>query len=138
MSFADLELLRQGVRPEPLVQAICDFLDKQPSLVDRVRRSGGMRWLCRTARSGLVALHRSGVGFRTCAGRRWKPPVLEPWEEPVDDLEQPMVWHPAVLRQWCADKERWRARRRVRDAAQRAIAAGYEGAQAPAARETAS
>jgi hypothetical protein len=38
MSFADLELLRQGVRLEPLLQGICDFLDKQPALVDRVRR----------------------------------------------------------------------------------------------------
>jgi IS5 family transposase len=38
MSFADLELLRQGVRLEPLLQAICDFLDKQPALVERVRR----------------------------------------------------------------------------------------------------
>jgi hypothetical protein len=31
MSFADLELLRQGVRLEPLLQAICDFLDKSLS-----------------------------------------------------------------------------------------------------------
>src|SRR5262252_839505 len=38
MSFADLELLRQGVRLEPLLQAICDFLDKQPVLIERVRR----------------------------------------------------------------------------------------------------
>src|SRR4029077_5005035 len=38
MSFADLELLRQGVRLEPLLQAICDFLDKQPALLERVRR----------------------------------------------------------------------------------------------------
>jgi transposase, IS5 family len=38
MSFADLELRRQGVRLEPLLQAICDFLDKQPALVERVRR----------------------------------------------------------------------------------------------------
>jgi IS5 family transposase len=38
MSFADLELLRQGVRLEPLLQAICDFLDRQPALVERVRR----------------------------------------------------------------------------------------------------
>src|SRR5580693_2242793 len=38
LSFADLELLRQGVRLEPLLQAICDFLDKQPALVERVRR----------------------------------------------------------------------------------------------------
>src|ERR1700719_2695625 len=37
MSFADLELLRQGVRLEPLLRAICDFLDKQPALVERVR-----------------------------------------------------------------------------------------------------
>jgi transposase, IS5 family len=35
MSFADLELLRQGVRLEPLLQAIGDFLDKQPALVLR-------------------------------------------------------------------------------------------------------
>src|SRR6201996_3395236 len=37
MSFADLELLRQGVRLEPLLQAICNFLDKQPALIERVR-----------------------------------------------------------------------------------------------------
>ena len=38
MSFAYLELLRQGVRLEPLLQAIGDFLDKQPVPVERVRR----------------------------------------------------------------------------------------------------
>ena len=38
MSFADLELLRQGVQLEPVLQAICDFLDRQPALVERVRR----------------------------------------------------------------------------------------------------
>jgi transposase, IS5 family len=38
MSFADLELLRQGVRLEPLLQAIGDFLDKQHGTVERVRR----------------------------------------------------------------------------------------------------
>jgi hypothetical protein len=38
MSFADLELLRQSARLEPLLRAICDFLDKQPALVERVRR----------------------------------------------------------------------------------------------------
>ena len=38
LSFADLELQRQGVRLEPLLQAICDFLDKQPALIERVRR----------------------------------------------------------------------------------------------------
>jgi transposase, IS5 family len=45
MSFADLELLRQGVRPEPLLEAICDFLDKQPALIEQVRRDlvGGLK-----------------------------------------------------------------------------------------------
>ena len=38
MSFADLELLRQGVRLEPLLQGIGDFLDKQAAPVERVRR----------------------------------------------------------------------------------------------------
>src|SRR6202049_1555441 len=38
MSFADLELLRQAVGLEPLLQAICDFLDRQPALIERVRR----------------------------------------------------------------------------------------------------
>jgi len=38
MSFADLELLQRGVRLEPLLQAICDFLDKQPAPIERVRR----------------------------------------------------------------------------------------------------
>ena len=38
MSFADLALLRQGMRLEPLLQSIGDFLDKQPALVERVRR----------------------------------------------------------------------------------------------------
>jgi transposase, IS5 family len=37
MSFADLKLLRQGVQLEPLLQEICDFLDKQPALIERVR-----------------------------------------------------------------------------------------------------
>ena len=37
MSFADLELQRQGVRLEPLLRAICDLLDRQPALIERVR-----------------------------------------------------------------------------------------------------
>jgi transposase, IS5 family len=38
ISFADWELTRQGVRLEPLLQAISDFLDDQQPIVDRVRR----------------------------------------------------------------------------------------------------
>src|ERR1700729_26710 len=37
MSFADLELLRQGVRLEPLLQASCNFFGKQPALIERGR-----------------------------------------------------------------------------------------------------
>jgi transposase, IS5 family len=38
ISFADWELVRQGVRLEPILQAICDFLDDQQAIVEQVRR----------------------------------------------------------------------------------------------------
>ena len=38
ISFADLEFLGQGVRLEPLLQVISDFIDKHGHLVDKVRR----------------------------------------------------------------------------------------------------
>jgi IS5 family transposase len=38
ISFADLELMRQGARLEPQLQAITDFLDDHKELVERVRR----------------------------------------------------------------------------------------------------
>jgi transposase, IS5 family len=38
ISFADWELMRQGVRLEPLLQAISDFLDDQQQIVEQVRR----------------------------------------------------------------------------------------------------
>jgi transposase, IS5 family len=37
ISFADFELMRQGVRPEPLLQAIADFLDDRKEMIERVR-----------------------------------------------------------------------------------------------------
>jgi IS5 family transposase len=45
LSFADLELMRQGVRLEPLLQAISDFLDQQHGMIERVRRDlvGGLK-----------------------------------------------------------------------------------------------
>jgi 3-hydroxyisobutyrate dehydrogenase-like beta-hydroxyacid dehydrogenase len=45
MSFADLELLRQGVRLEPLLQAICDFPDKQAAPVERVHCDRGLSYV---------------------------------------------------------------------------------------------
>jgi transposase, IS5 family len=38
ISFADWELMRQGVRLEPLLQAVSDFLDDQHAMIERVRR----------------------------------------------------------------------------------------------------
>ena len=38
ISFADVELIRQGVRLEPVLAAICGFLDKQREMIERVRR----------------------------------------------------------------------------------------------------
>jgi IS5 family transposase len=38
ISFADWELMRQGVRLEPLLQAISDFLDDHQETVEQVRR----------------------------------------------------------------------------------------------------
>jgi transposase, IS5 family len=38
ISFADIELMRQGVRLEPLLEAISKFLDGQHGMIERVRR----------------------------------------------------------------------------------------------------
>jgi len=37
ISFADFELMRQGIRLAPLLQAIADFLDDQEEMIERVR-----------------------------------------------------------------------------------------------------
>jgi IS5 family transposase len=56
ISFADLEFLGQGVRLEPLLQAISDFIDKHGHLVDKVRRDlrRGLKHP-ETGRNGLSA-----------------------------------------------------------------------------------
>jgi hypothetical protein len=38
ISFADWELMRQGIRLEPVLQAVSDFLDDQHRMIERVRR----------------------------------------------------------------------------------------------------
>jgi transposase, IS5 family len=38
ISFADVELMRQGVRLEPMLEAISKFLDSQHGMIERVRR----------------------------------------------------------------------------------------------------
>lgn len=55
VSFADWELVRQGLRLEPLLQAISDFLDNQKDMIEQVR-GDLMRGLknAKTGRSGLT------------------------------------------------------------------------------------
>ena len=38
ISFADLEFIKQGIRLEPTLKAIADFLDQHGAIVQRVRR----------------------------------------------------------------------------------------------------
>jgi IS5 family transposase len=56
ISFADVELMRQGVRLEPLLEAISKFLDSQHEMVERVRRDlvSGLK-KPRKGRRGLTA-----------------------------------------------------------------------------------
>jgi transposase, IS5 family len=55
-SFADLEFLDQGVRLEPILQAISEFIDEHGHLIDKVRRdlNRGLK-NPKTGRSGLTA-----------------------------------------------------------------------------------
>jgi IS5 family transposase len=57
MSFADLELMQQNVRLEPLLEAISTFLNTQHEMVERVRRDlvGGLKQPGK-GRSGLTAV----------------------------------------------------------------------------------
>src|SRR5215831_1759957 len=57
MSFADLELMRQNVRLEPLLEAISTFLDSQHEMIERVRRDlvGGLKQPGK-GRRGLTAV----------------------------------------------------------------------------------
>lgn len=55
-SFADLEFLEQGVRLEPMLQMISDFIDRHGHVIDKVRRdlNRGLK-NPHTGRSGLAA-----------------------------------------------------------------------------------
>jgi len=54
ISFADVELMRQDVRPEPPLEAISRFLDSQHAIVERVRRDL-MRGLKRPGKGAVPA-----------------------------------------------------------------------------------
>lgn len=78
---------------------------------------GGIWRLVRSARGGMAAVHRSGVPLRTSAGRRWKPPALADWEEPVEDPSRPHPSHPLVTAARREARRQQRAAKRVRLAA---------------------
>jgi hypothetical protein len=88
-----------------------------------LERIGAHWWLIRSARSGLVALYRSGIIFR----RPFTPPRLPRWEEPVRDPKK-TIWAPSVLAQWQSEKREQRARYQARIATDHAA-----GAAAPPA-----
>ena len=75
ISFADVELMRQGVRLEPLLEAISKFLDSQHEMIERVRRDlvrglkkpgNGRRGLTapQVLRSLVVMRVKDGAGLR--------------------------------------------------------------------------
>src|SRR2546428_7461876 len=56
ISFADLEFIKQGVRLEPTLKAIADFLDQHGAIVQRVRHDLVRRLKKPTlGRTGLTA-----------------------------------------------------------------------------------
>jgi len=69
----------------------------------------GCKWfLCRSAASALVALHRVGVAFDP----GWQPPKLEPWEQPIEDPSEPHPRHPSLTAQRREAKRRYREAKR--------------------------
>jgi hypothetical protein len=71
-------------------------------------------WLARTPRACLLALHLSGVPL---VG--WKPPKepLPAWEGPFANPHARLPMHPVVARERAAAQQRYRERRREREAA---------------------
>jgi hypothetical protein len=87
---------------------------------EAIERAGGTWWLCCTARSALVALHRSGVPlWERSEGerrKRWVPPEMPSWEEPRRNPSEPRPWAPDVAVRRRAARQRWRERqRRIRE-----------------------
>jgi IS5 family transposase len=85
VSFADFELMRQGLRLEPLLQAISDFLENQKDMIEQVRcdLTRGLK-KAETGRNGLtpqqilrslVLMRIKNWNYRDCAsGLRTEAP----------------------------------------------------------------
>jgi hypothetical protein len=83
------------------------------------------RWFqCITARSAMWALAKSGVRFRTVVRadgtvEKYRQPRLADWEVPRTDPAEKRPYHPAVKAQRRAARQKWKARKREREAAAR-------------------
>lgn len=80
-------------------------------------------WECRSANAAMWALAKSGVKFRVIVREdgtveHWKKPRLADWEKPRRDPAEPRPLHPVAAVQRRAARQRWKARRRERAAAQ--------------------
>jgi hypothetical protein len=99
---------------------------------------------CERARSGRCAARQTRRCGAARVGRDWQQPELPPWEVAKRNPHERRPWAPGWEPDEVAAQQQWRERQRVRDAAQHAAAARYEGPQTPestalaAARETAS
>ena len=76
--------------------------------------AGAVWWMARSGRAALMALQLSGVVF----SRRWKPPLLKPWEGPFADPTQRLPQAPDVAARQREARRRSRQRQRARKAAQ--------------------
>ena len=56
ISFADWELLQQGILLEPLLQSISDFLDDHEEMIGAVRRERGLLQCGAANRRNLTCL----------------------------------------------------------------------------------
>jgi hypothetical protein len=92
-------------------------------------RSGAQWMMARSARGAVKALYLAGVRFRSCHGRRWRPPELPAWEEPRSDPSVPHPAHPALTAIRREAKRRQRAAARQRSQLQHA---SQPSAQSPA------
>jgi hypothetical protein len=90
---------------------------------EKILRAGGQWWVCRTARSAMWALYKSGVRFRTIVHEdgmieRWQSPRLPAWELPRRDPAERRPLAPDVAARRRVEQRAWRERQRERKAAQ--------------------
>jgi len=114
--FPDVMVLRCDKPPIFLeLKSLSGTLSKVQRQVRLELLAHGARWfMARSAMGALVALYNAGVELRSLNGRRWEPPELEPWQEPVEDPSRPHPAHPDLRARRREAKRRQRAAARQR------------------------